>query len=474
MPKEQEENALGTERVGKLIVKYSVPGVISMVVVALYNIVDQIFIGQSVGYVGNAATNIILPLTTLVIGLGGMLGDGASAHLSLQLGMGNEKKAAKGVGNCITNAVAIGVLVFLLCEVFLTPLCKLFGSTDATLQYAIDYGRIIVIGFPFSMIDGAMTAVIRADGRPRQSMYGMVLGCGSNIVLDALFCLVFGWGVKGAAVATIIGEGLNAIYYVYLLFSLKSVRLKKEYFKPEGKMTRKVMGLGFPSFLTQIAIVITIFVMNNVIVAVGAGTKYGSEIPLAVMGITMKLCAVAINISLGIATGTQPVWGFNYGKGQYGRVKQAFVTALLASTAAMVVMFLVFELFPKQLIGLFGSESDLYVEFAVKCIRHFLAGSFMIGAGVTCGIFFQALGRPVHSTVLTFLRQILILIPAILILGFTVGMDGLLWAGAISDAGSGVIALITVAVCWKGLFKKEPKAEKTEEKETADSSSASA
>ncbi len=459
MSEEMQKNPLGTEKIGRLIVSYSVPGIISMVVVALYNIVDQVFIGQSVGYVGNAATNIILPFTTLIIGLGSMLSDGTASNMSLQLGCGNEEKAAQGVGNCLTCILLIGVASLILFEIFLPPLCWLFGSTETTYPYALTYGRIIMLGFPFSMIDGGLTGVIRADGRPRQSMYGMLIGCGSNVVLDALFCLYFGWGVAGAAAATVIGEALNAFYYLYLISGIRSVNLKREHFSLSFPMVRKISSVGFPSLLTQIAIVLTIFVMNNVIVMCGANSKYGADIPLAVMGITMKFCSIAINIGLGIATGTQPIWGYNYGNGRYDRVKSAFRIALIGSTAALTAMFLIFELFPAQLISLFGSESDLYMEFAVKCIRHYLAGSFLIGAGITCGIFFQALGRPLQSTLLTFLRQILILIPAILILGFVTGIDGLLWAGAISDAGSGIIALITVAVCWKKLFpekKKEP------------------
>ncbi len=460
MEEEIRENPLGTEKVSRLIVRYSIPGIISMVVVALYNIVDQVFIGQAVGYIGNAATNIILPFSTLIIGLGGMFSDGTASNMSLQLGSGNERKAALGVGNCITCVILIGIASLILFEIFLSPLCRLFGSTETTLPYAISYGRIIVLGFPFSMIDGGLTGIIRADGRPRESMYGMLIGCGSNVVLDALFCLYFGWGVAGAAAATVIGEGLNAVYYLWRIRSFRSVKLQKEDFRPRREMTVKIMSLGFPSFLTQIAIVVTIFVMNNVIVFCGANSKYGPDIPLAVMGITMKFCAVAINIGLGIATGTQPVWGFNFGHGSYDRVKSAFKIALIASTAALTAMFCIFELFPVQLISLFGRESDLYIEFAVKCIRHYLAGSFCIGASITCGIFFQSLGRPVQSTFLTFLRQILILIPAILILGFVVGINGLLWAGAISDAGSGIIALIMVAVYWKKLFPGEkPKAQ---------------
>ncbi len=446
-------NPLGTDKVSSLIVRFSIPSIIALVVVSIYNIVDQIFIGQAVGYMGNAATNVILPFTTLMIAFGSMLSDGTASNMSLHLGANRKKIASHGVANCITCIFIIGIASLILFEIFLPPLCWIFGSTENTYPYAMTYGRIVVLGFPFSMIDGGLTGVIRADGRPRQSMYGMLIGCGTNIILDALFCLYFGWGVAGAAAATVIGQLFNAIYYLCLTFRFRTVKLRRSYFRPRLYSIRRILTLGFPSFLTQIAIVVTIFVMNNVIVMCGANSKYGSDIPMAIMGITMKFCTIAISIGLGLATGTQPVWGYNYGSGQYRRVKTAFRIALIASTIALTIAFLIFELFPKQLIALFGSESDLYFEFAVKCIRHYLAGSFMIGAGITVCIFFQALGRAVQSTILTFLRQILILIPAILILGFTVGLEGVIWAGAISDFSAGVIALITVAVSWKKLFR---------------------
>ncbi len=452
MTEETAVNPLGTEKISKLIIRFSVPSIISLVVVAFYNIVDQIFIGQAVGYLGNAATNIILPFTTIMIAFGNMLSDGTASNMSLRLGSGNERKASNGVGNCMTCILLIGIGALILFEIFLPPLCRIFGATETTFPYALTYGRIIVLGFPFSVIDGGLTAVIRADGRPRQSMYGMLIGCGSNIVLDALFCLYFGWGVAGAAAATVIGEVLNAIYYLHLIPRFQTVHPLKKDLRLNFKTVQRIFSLGFPSFLTQISIVLTIFVMNNMIVLCGAETKYGSDIPLAVMGITMKFCTLAISLGLGIATGTQPIWGYNYGRGQNGRVKSAFRIALTASTIALTCAFIIFELFPRQLISIFGAESDLYFEFAVKCVRHYLAGTFLIGAGITSCIFFQALGRPVHSTLLTFLRQILILIPAILFLGFVFGLDGLIWAGAISDAGSGIISLITVAVCWKKLF----------------------
>ncbi|MCD8300641.1 MAG: MATE family efflux transporter [Clostridiales bacterium] len=445
-------NPLGTEKVGRLILRFSVPSIISLVVVAFYNIVDQIFIGQSVGYLGNAATNIVLPFATIIIAFGNMLSDGTAANMSLRLGAGDEGAASRGVGNCITLMIIFGVVSCILFEIFLPPLCRAFGAIDTTFSYAMEYGRIIVLGFPFSMIDGALTSVIRADGRPKQSMTGMLIGCGTNVILDWLFCLRFGWGVAGAAWGTIIGQAIVAVYYIILLFFLRSVHMEKGFLKPEKKTTKKILTLGLPSFVTQISIVLVMFVMNNIIVMCGENSKYGPDIPLAVIGITMKFCTIAISIGLGVASGTQPVWGYNYGSGQYDRVKQAFRISMTVSTVILIGAFIIFEAFPMQLIGLFGKESDLYLEFAVKCIRHYLAGTFMVGAGLTSCIFFQALGHPIKSTVVTLLRQVFTLIPAILILGFAVGINGLIWAGAISDCISGIIAVIMVAASWKKLF----------------------
>lgn len=309
----QKQNPLGTEPVGKLLCRFAIPSCISLVVNAIYSMVDQIFIGQGGGYLANAATNIILPLMTVQIALGVMLSDGTSAFLSLQLGSGENKKAAKGVANCITLTVIIGILLCALFEIFLEPLCYVFGSTDKVLPYAIEYGRIIVAGFPVSMINYALAGVIRADGRPKESMIGMLIGCAANIILDYLFVMDFHWGIAGAAWATVIGQVLNAVYYIYLLFGFKSVKLNKEDFALNRKILGKVTTLGMPSFITQMATVFVIMTMNNVIASVGEESKYGCEIPLAVIGITMKLCMIVAQVALGIAIGAQPIYGYNYG-----------------------------------------------------------------------------------------------------------------------------------------------------------------
>lgn len=448
------KNPLGTERIGKLLTGFAVPSIISLVLIAVYNLVDQIFIGQGVGYLGNAATNIILPLMTVQIAIGVMLSDGTASFLSLKLGEGDERKAAKGVANCITLTILSGVLLCVLFELFLEPLCHLFGSTDTIHSYAMEYGRIIVLGFPLSMIDGALAGVIRADGRPKESMYGMIIGCFSNVILDWLFVIVIPWGVAGAAWATIIGQALNAIYYIFLMFRFKSVKLKKEDFKLDRKIYGKVLSLGIPSFITQIATVIVIFTMNNVIGAVGVNSKYGTDIPLAVIGITMKLCLVVTQIALGIAIGAQPIYGFNYGGKQFKRVKETFKLAMISSTLVLVAATVIFQLFPGEIISLFGRESALYMEFAVKSVRIYLGACFVVGMNLVCCIFLQSVGKAVPSSILSLARQIVILVPAIAILGELGGVEGILWSGPVSDVLACILSLIMVGAYWKKIFKK--------------------
>ena len=249
-------NPLGTERIGKLVLTFAVPSIISMVINALYNIVDQIFIGQGVGYLGNGATNVVMPMTVIAIALSLLIGDGAAAYLSLKLGEGDEKSAARGVGCSISVMVIVGVILCILFNLFLEPLCKLFGATEDILPYAMDYGRIISYGILFSSIDSGMAGMIRADGSPKFSMAGLLLGCITNIILDPVFIFVFHWGVKGAAWATIAGQILNAFLYLAYIWKFKSIKLDKECFRISGKVMAKVSSLGVSSFITQIAIVL--------------------------------------------------------------------------------------------------------------------------------------------------------------------------------------------------------------------------
>ena len=448
-------NPLGTERIGRLMVRYAIPSIISIVVNSLYNMVDQIFIGQGVGYLGNAATNIIMPVSSILLALGFMIGDGTASYMSLSLGKGDGKDAAYGVGNAITLTVGVSVALLILFEIFLEPLCHLFGATEGNLPYALEYGSIILLGFPFAMVDGAFGSIIRADGRPKVSMIGLLIGCVANMILDPIFIFVCHWGVRGAAWATIIGQVLNAVYFVACMLRFKTIQVKKQHLVPKWNVIKRILTLGTSSFISQAAAVFVIAVMNNSLARYGAMSKYGADIPQAALGITMKVSQLITGIALGIASGVQPIFGFNYGSGQYDRVKKTYKLALTSCTLILVVAFFIFQLCPEYIINLFGQESELYMEFAVKCFRVYLLACFMIGAGAVTGIFFQAIGRPAPATLLSLSRQIIFLIPAMLFFGYLWGVEGILWAGPVGDGLSGVISLITLGAFWNRIFKKE-------------------
>lgn len=454
-------NPLGTESVIKLTVRYAVPIVISLVVNSLYNMVDQIFIGQGVGYLGNAATNVIMPMTLILMAIAMMFGNGASSFMSLQLGKKEPVQAAHGVGNMITLTIGAGIFFLVLFEIFLEPLCWLFGARGEVMSYAMDYGRIIVLGFPVFVIGVGFGNIIRADGRPKASMAGMLIGCVTNIILDPLFIFVFHWGVKGAAWATIIGQLLNAAYYAFCLFRLKTVHPVKHDFIPDKSITGKIISLGMSSFFTQIAGTVVIALQNNLLVKYGADSVYGADIPMAALGITMKTSQLITSIALGIVSGVQPILGYNYGSRQYARVKQTFKLSLISCTAIMIAALFIFQLFPETIINLFGQESELYMEFAVKCFRIYLMACFMIPSSMVIGIFYQAIGKPMPSMILSQSRQIIFLIPAMLVLGALFGVEGILWAGPLSDTLSGVMSLAAISISWKSIFAEHKTASKS-------------
>ena len=458
--KEKEiQNPLGTVPVGKLTIQYAVPSIISLVVNSLYNMVDQVFIGQGVGYVGNAATNIIMPLMVTMISVGILLGNGAASYMSLQLGKGENESAARGVGNMVILSVGAGIAALILFEIFLRPLCILFGGTDEVLEYALDYGRIIVLGFPISVIGGSFGNVIRADGRPNQNTIGMLIGCITNIILDPIFIFVFHWGVEGAAFATIIGQTLNGVYYIFCMFHFKTIKLTRKDFKLRKNTVTRILSLGMASFVTQFAMVPVLAVENNLLVKYGDLSIYGGDITLAAFGITSKVSQLIMSVALGIATGVQPIIGYNYGSKQYDRVKKTLKIDLVSCIVVCAIAWIIFEFFPEPLILLFGENNDLYMEFAKKCFRIFLLCCFLIPFSLVIPNFFQSVGKPVQSTLLALIRQIIILIPAMLILTPILGVEGVLWAGPISDTLAAILCGIVLKVYWNKIFetKKEDK-----------------
>ena len=448
-------NPLGTEKIGKLMAKYAVPSIIALVVNSLYNMVDQIFIANGVNEIGNAATTVLFPIMTVVMAVGLMIGDGCATFMSLNMGRGDTKKAADGVGNAIVAAIAFGLAYTILCEILLEPLCWMFGASNESISYCLDYGRPVALGFAFSAIAGSFTSIVRADGRAQMGMIGMFIGCAVNMVLDPIFIFVFKWGMAGAAWATFIGQLLNAAFLIFSMTRCRNVKLEKKNFKLQRKIIGKICLFGLSSFITQFAMVIVLGVVNNTLKSCGAKSVYGDTVPVSAMGIVMKVSQLLTSAVLGLATGILPIISYNYGSGQYDRVKKVFKNAIVVSTVVMLICEVLIELFPLQIVSIFERDDQLYMEFARICLQVFMGALATAGISIVTGIFFQAIGKPIHATVLTLLRQIVIFVPTILILAAAGDVIRVLWAGPIADTASCIVSVIVLCFCWKKTFKKE-------------------
>ena len=454
---EKEENILGSEKIIKLIRKFSIPCIISLVVNSLYNIVDQIFIGWGVGYLGNGATNVVFPLNMIALAFALMFGDGASAYLSLKLGEKKKEEASKGVANGIVISVIISLILCIISLVFLPQILKVFGCTDALRQYALQYGYVIVVGLPFMMIGTTLNSIIRADGSPKYSMTTMVLGAILNIILDPIFIFVFKMGVEGAAIATVISQILTFALNVCYIKKFKSIEINKESFKLKQNVVRKVTTLGISSFITQMSIVFVMAVENNLLGKYGADSKFGSEIPITVLGIVMKISQILNSIIIGIAAGTQPIIGYNYGAEKYDRVKQTIKTVLGLSVIISIIAFILFQTIPDKLISIFGSGDSNYMEFACLAFRTYLMLCICNGIQIPAGIVFQAIGKSFKSAVISLSRQILFLIPAMFTFGRLLGIKGVLYAGPFADGLAFLISASLLVVEIKHFGKNKNK-----------------
>ncbi|MBQ9538004.1 MAG: MATE family efflux transporter [Treponema sp.] len=454
--KDKKDNILGTEKISRLLVKFAVPGIVSMVVNALYNIIDQIFIGQGVGYLGNGATTVVFPMTSFAMAFSLLFGDGAAAMFSLRLGENKREDAAKSCLAGITGFVIGGLLIAIGYLLFFPRLCHIFGATEAILPYAIEYGTIITCGLPFFAICAGGSSLIRADGNPRYNMIGLFSGTVINLVCDPLFIFVFHWGVKGAALATILGQFVNAMLNVYyFIHKMSNVELTLALWKKSFSFIPKVARLGVSSFITQMSMVVAIAVRNNILVQYGLNSKYGPDIPITTLGITMKVFAIIISIVIGLSAGAQPIFGYNYGSGRYGRVKECFRLVAVLSTAICILAFLIAQLRPMAVISIFGSESELYNEFAVKCMRIFLMLIPTAGVQIMSGIFFQSLGYPVQASILSLSKQILFQIPATIAIPIFIGVEGVLWAGPVSDILALLLTVILLLIYWRRIFERK-------------------
>lgn len=437
----QTQSPFSTEPIGRLIVKFAVPSVIVLLVNSLYNIVDQIFIGWGVGYLGNGATNIVFPITIIALALSMMIGNGGAAYLSLKMGEGEVETAKKGVGNAVTLVTIVSILLAVIFLIWIDPILTLFGATDVLRPFALEYGFIIGAGLPFMMISAAINSMIRADGSPKYAMLSMVIGAIINVILDPVFIFVFQMGVKGAAIATIIGQVASFVVSVLYMPHFKSVQLNKSSFAPCAKVSVNIVIFGLSSFITQFAITIVMALTNNLLAKYGAQSVYGAEIPLTATGIVMKVNQIMIAILLGIATGTQPIIGYNYGAKSYHRVKKALEISLIASEIVSVAAFLIFQFAPMSVVSLFGSEEGLYNEFAVKAFRIFLMLCPLTGFQTIAAVYLQAVGKPVKSAILSLARQIIFFVPTALILPIFLGVEGVLWTGPVADGLAFLLSL---------------------------------
>ena len=435
-------NPLGTAPVGGLLRKFAVPSIVAMMVSALYNIVDQFFIGQSIGELGNAATNVAFPLTTSCTALALLVGIGSASAFNLALGRGEKDKALYYIGNAAVLLFGFGTMLCLVTQIFLEPMLVFFGSPDNVLGYAKEYVRIVSVGFPFLILSNGGAHLVRADGSPRYSMMCNLTGAIINTILDPLFIFGFDMGMEGAALATIAGQIVSAFMVVQYLRNYKSGRIEKNHLVPRLQFGGYAMSLGLAQFFNQLAMMVVQIVMNNSLTYYGAMSEYGKSVPLACAGIINKVSFIFFAVCIGIAQGMQPISSFNYGAKQFDRVKQVLRYSLFSGSAICVTAFLLFQIFPKQIIGLFGDGSEMYFAFAERYFRIYLFCTFINNIQPLSSTFFTSIGKPAKGTFLGLTRQIICLLPLLIILPQFMGIDGIMYAGPIADFTAAVIAAI--------------------------------
>ena len=449
---------LGTEKIGRLVRHFAVPCVISMLVAALYNIVDQIFIGwSSAGAYGNAATNIVYPFTVFALGVALLVGDGSAANFSIELGKQNQDNADKAVGNGLVLLIIMSAILCAVGFAFKTHILHLFGANpneNVCYNYANDYFTVICSGLPFYMIGQGLNGSVRADGSPKYAMSCTLAGAITNLILDPIFIFGFNMSVKGAAIATVIGQIVTFIMSITYLFHSKHFSITAQSVKPKLHIIRHIVSIGMASLIVQLSIVIIISVNNNLLVRygyetiAGTGAAYGSIIPLAVVGIVMKVFGIVISLVIGISLGGQPIIGFNIGAGKSDRVRQtvSVITKLVISIG--VVCFMIFELLPDMVISIFGKNNSAeYMEYAKLCIRIFLSGIIFTCYIKSASVILQSLGNSRKSTLLALLRDVIIFVPTSVILAVTSrNIVTMLWAALISDVVSFIIGVIFIRI----------------------------
>ena len=438
------ENPLGSEPVSTLLRRFAVPSVIAMLVSALYNMVDQLFIGHSIGVLGNAATNVAFPLSMVCTSIGLLCGIGGAANFNLCMGRREPEHAKSYVGSAISMLAILGVILCVAVQLFLHPMMLLFGATPDVIDYACTYTRITSIGFPFLIITIGGSNLIRADGSPKFSMLCNLVGAIVNTILDPLFIFVFHMGMAGAALATITGQILSFALVVFYLRGFKTLPLSLSDLKPNMACWARIAALGATPAFNQVAMMVVQIVMNNTLTHYGSNSVYGSDIPLACAGIISKVNMLFFSFVIGISQGLQPIVSFNFGAQKYDRVKDAYKKAVFAATAISIVAFLCFQLFPRQIIGIFGSGSEEYLHFAERYFRIFLFFTFLNGIQPVSSNFFTSIGAPKKGIFLSLTRQIIFLLPLLLIFPYLFGIDGVMYTAPIADLAAASVSIVMV------------------------------
>ena len=459
---ESENKLLGKEPVGVLMRKYAIPCIISLLVGALYNIVDQIFIANAtyLGSYGNAANTVVFPLTVIALAIAVMIGDGCCAFVSLSLGKEETKAARKSVGNSVVLMIVSSLVLMAIYLIFSDAIISMFGGTvnEETFLYSKEYFFYISLGIPFYMFGQAMNPVIRADGNPKFAMVSTLAGAVINIILDPVFIFGFKWGMMGAAVATVIGQIATALLAIWYLVHMKHVKPAGDDYRLNGEIIKKTLVLGVTSFLSQISLVAAMAAINNMIRKYGAmdeifGQEQYAQIPMAVVGIVMKFFQIVISIVVGMAAGCIPVVGYNMGAGLKDRVRKLFITLLIAEATVGLVALVIVEAFPQGLIGIFGAanESSYYTDFAIKAFRIYLCMMVFACVNKACFIFLQAMGKALESTVLSMVREIVFGVGFALLLPLRFGLDGVLYSMPLSDILTFMIAAFLIWQTYKEL-----------------------
>lgn len=459
---EQSNQFLGTERITTLMKRYAIPCIISLLVGALYNIVDQIFIANAsyLGSYGNAANTVVFPLTVVALAIAVMIGDGCCAFVSICLGRKEIHTARQSVGNAVIMILASSLVLTAIYLIFSDAIIAMFGGTvnEETFHHSSEYFFYISLGIPFYMFGQAMNPVIRADGNPKFAMISTLAGALINIILDPIFIFVFRWGMMGAAVATVIGQVVTAALSVWYLFHMHIIKPQKGDYRLNAHVCTRTLTLGITSFLSQISLVAAMAAINNMIRKYGAldeifGQVQYAQIPMAVVGIVMKFFQIVISIVVGMAAGCIPIVGFNMGAGKKPRVRELFTKLLIAEAAVGAVAFILVEVFPHQLIALFGAanESSFYTDFAVKAFRTYLCMIILACVNKSCFIFLQAMGKACESTLLSMIREVVFGVGFALLLPMFFELDGVLYSMPVSDILTFFIAVFLIANTYRQL-----------------------